>query len=180
MRTIKILSFCLLLSLIAANFQSKEKTSHPDQEIKASSFNLPKDFWEHWSDGKAEISYYKSKILRYGEEREAISTMIFVTEDFSTKTLVKSHFSNKEDPGRLAVIKLNLVEDFQTGVYDYNTMQSIFVSLNSTDRFNKGNTVKVSASSQEWCGNLLSLIHISEPTRLLSISYAVFCLKKKK
>eukprot|EP00658_Telonema_sp_P-2_P056410 TRINITY_DN44864_c0_g1_i1.p1 TRINITY_DN44864_c0_g1~~TRINITY_DN44864_c0_g1_i1.p1 ORF type:complete len:139 (-),score=29.77 TRINITY_DN44864_c0_g1_i1:16-432(-) len=35
------------------------------------------------------------------------------------------------------------------------------------------------------CGNVtwkqyLSLIHISEPTRLLSISYAVFCLKKKK
>src|SRR5678816_4759099 len=31
-------------------------------------------------------------------------------------------------------------------------------------------------------GNMLylSLIHISEPTRLLSISYAVFCLKKKK
>ena len=26
----------------------------------------------------------------------------------------------------------------------------------------------------------LSLIHISEPTRLLSTSYAVFCLKKKK
>ena len=35
-----------------------------------------------------------------------------------------------------------------------------------------------------WAGSLplmaLSLIHISEPTRLLSISYAVFCLKKKK
>src|SRR5674536_280057 len=29
-------------------------------------------------------------------------------------------------------------------------------------------------------GLWLSLIHISEPTRLLSISYAVFCLKKKK
>eukprot|EP00658_Telonema_sp_P-2_P076512 TRINITY_DN6710_c0_g1_i2.p1 TRINITY_DN6710_c0_g1~~TRINITY_DN6710_c0_g1_i2.p1 ORF type:complete len:111 (-),score=25.20 TRINITY_DN6710_c0_g1_i2:100-432(-) len=29
-------------------------------------------------------------------------------------------------------------------------------------------------------GGGLSLIHISEPTRLLSISYAVFCLKKKK
>src|SRR5678815_5124622 len=30
------------------------------------------------------------------------------------------------------------------------------------------------------CDNvqILSLIHISEPTRLLSISYAVFCLKK--
>src|SRR5678815_5800457 len=34
----------------------------------------------------------------------------------------------------------------------------------------------------ELCVSLhgLSLIHISEPTRLLSISYAVFCLKKKK
>src|SRR5674536_339276 len=30
------------------------------------------------------------------------------------------------------------------------------------------------------CPFWLSLIHISEPTRLLSISYAVFCLKKKK
>src|SRR5659263_281449 len=28
--------------------------------------------------------------------------------------------------------------------------------------------------------NYLSLIHISEPTRLGMISYAVFCLKKKK
>src|SRR5678816_2758063 len=28
--------------------------------------------------------------------------------------------------------------------------------------------------------NALSLIHISEPTRLLSISYAAFCLKKKR
>eukprot|EP00658_Telonema_sp_P-2_P021675 TRINITY_DN18643_c0_g1_i1.p1 TRINITY_DN18643_c0_g1~~TRINITY_DN18643_c0_g1_i1.p1 ORF type:complete len:197 (+),score=33.80 TRINITY_DN18643_c0_g1_i1:89-679(+) len=35
---------------------------------------------------------------------------------------------------------------------------------------------------REWTDQLrtLSLIHISEPTRLLSISYAVFCLKKKK
>src|SRR5678815_3139166 len=32
----------------------------------------------------------------------------------------------------------------------------------------------------ELCVDRLSLIHISEPTRLLSISYAVFCLKKKK
>ena len=30
--------------------------------------------------------------------------------------------------------------------------------------------------THEW----LSLIHISEPTRLLSISYADLCLKKKK
>src|SRR5665647_1127310 len=31
-----------------------------------------------------------------------------------------------------------------------------------------------------WCWMTLSLIHISEPTRRTPISYAVFCLKKKK
>src|SRR5678816_4893800 len=30
---------------------------------------------------------------------------------------------------------------------------------------------------RDWWNDKLSLIHISEPTRLLSISYAVFCLK---
>src|SRR5659263_207921 len=34
-------------------------------------------------------------------------------------------------------------------------------------------------SAQVW-NHTLSLIHISEPTRLGMISYAVFCLKKKK
>eukprot|EP00658_Telonema_sp_P-2_P029324 TRINITY_DN22320_c0_g1_i2.p2 TRINITY_DN22320_c0_g1~~TRINITY_DN22320_c0_g1_i2.p2 ORF type:complete len:138 (-),score=53.91 TRINITY_DN22320_c0_g1_i2:113-526(-) len=41
----------------------------------------------------------------------------------------------------------------------------------------------IAATFQKWGYNgtdqYLSLIHISEPTRLLSISYAVFCLKKK-
>ena len=34
--------------------------------------------------------------------------------------------------------------------------------------------------AQRWLQVFLSLIHISEPTRLRRISYAVFCLKKKK
>src|SRR5659263_452292 len=35
-------------------------------------------------------------------------------------------------------------------------------------------------SSPKLMTHMLSLIHISEPTRLGMISYAVFCLKKKK
>ena len=38
---------------------------------------------------------------------------------------------------------------------------------------------ELSAAGVEEPGWYLSLIHISEPTRLLSISYAVFCLQKK-
>eukprot|EP00658_Telonema_sp_P-2_P072074 TRINITY_DN6126_c0_g1_i1.p1 TRINITY_DN6126_c0_g1~~TRINITY_DN6126_c0_g1_i1.p1 ORF type:complete len:1564 (-),score=320.08 TRINITY_DN6126_c0_g1_i1:44-4735(-) len=44
----------------------------------------------------------------------------------------------------------------------------------------KAEEVNVLLSSMMGLLDSLSLIHISEPTRLLSISYAVFCLKKKK
>eukprot|EP00658_Telonema_sp_P-2_P016736 TRINITY_DN16486_c0_g1_i2.p1 TRINITY_DN16486_c0_g1~~TRINITY_DN16486_c0_g1_i2.p1 ORF type:complete len:164 (-),score=45.79 TRINITY_DN16486_c0_g1_i2:12-503(-) len=39
---------------------------------------------------------------------------------------------------------------------------------------------ELSSGINDLMHKMLSLIHISEPTRLLSISYAVFCLKKKK
>src|SRR5664279_2559535 len=41
-------------------------------------------------------------------------------------------------------------------------------------------TQVASSSTQTLRGQLLDLIHISEPTRRTPISYAVFCLKKKK
>eukprot|EP00658_Telonema_sp_P-2_P022551 TRINITY_DN19015_c0_g1_i1.p1 TRINITY_DN19015_c0_g1~~TRINITY_DN19015_c0_g1_i1.p1 ORF type:complete len:102 (+),score=24.52 TRINITY_DN19015_c0_g1_i1:153-458(+) len=43
----------------------------------------------------------------------------------------------------------------------------------------QSSSIRLSLRSLTASSNL-SLIHISEPTRLLSISYAVFCLKKKK
>src|SRR5678815_3999645 len=48
--------------------------------------------------------------------------------------------------------------------------------IQSSARLNKG----AIESCLVYMTLYLSLIHISEPTRLLSISYAVFCLKKKK
>src|SRR5674536_292251 len=53
-------------------------------------------------------------------------------------------------------------------------------ALVPTNPASTASPAKCSCSST-WAVPLnLSLIHISEPTRLLSISYAVFCLKKKK
>src|SRR5678816_746108 len=51
-----------------------------------------------------------------------------------------------------------------------------------TDREKPTYIPRARVTRQRLAGNALylSLIHISEPTRLLSISYAVFCLKKKK
>ena len=39
---------------------------------------------------------------------------------------------------------------------------------------------KFDSFSEHWNPKILSLIHISEPTRQAEISYAVFCLKKKR
>ena len=44
----------------------------------------------------------------------------------------------------------------------------------------KGRAIRFVLLYGAWLVLTLSLIHISEPTRLLSISYAVFCLKKKQ
>eukprot|EP00658_Telonema_sp_P-2_P081349 TRINITY_DN8314_c0_g2_i1.p2 TRINITY_DN8314_c0_g2~~TRINITY_DN8314_c0_g2_i1.p2 ORF type:complete len:178 (+),score=57.03 TRINITY_DN8314_c0_g2_i1:231-764(+) len=52
-------------------------------------------------------------------------------------------------------------------------------STNPVDRNITPDVFSISGGQLRYMGNL-SLIHISEPTRLLSISYAVFCLKKKK
>eukprot|EP00658_Telonema_sp_P-2_P035684 TRINITY_DN25911_c0_g1_i2.p1 TRINITY_DN25911_c0_g1~~TRINITY_DN25911_c0_g1_i2.p1 ORF type:complete len:113 (+),score=33.37 TRINITY_DN25911_c0_g1_i2:176-514(+) len=58
-----------------------------------------------------------------------------------------------------------------------------YLSKVYNDEFLEANdiTIKGTANSDSNSSvSSLSLIHISEPTRLLSISYAVFCLKKKK
>ena len=46
------------------------------------------------------------------------------------------------------------------------------------DRYEIVSKIGAGGMSDVYKAKDLSLIHISEPTRLLSISYAVFCLKK--
>ena len=110
-------------------------------------------FWTHWGDGKAELDGYALVEPRYGEPRNGTAVMIFVTEDFSDSLRVKA------DPGKhpksdvYPVLKLNFVRDFQTGIYDYNTMTSTFVRTEPQGGV-AWPLVKTSFSSQEWCGNV--------------------------
>jgi hypothetical protein len=111
-------------------------------------------FWATWGDGRAEVSSYDLEFRRYGEVRHGSAVAIYVTETFSEEARVKAdpgvHASTDEFP----VMKLNLVQDFPTGIYDYNVMTSAFVAL--TSRWNRpiGSPAKVSFSSQEWCGHV--------------------------
>eukprot|EP00658_Telonema_sp_P-2_P018858 TRINITY_DN17383_c0_g1_i2.p1 TRINITY_DN17383_c0_g1~~TRINITY_DN17383_c0_g1_i2.p1 ORF type:complete len:633 (+),score=124.01 TRINITY_DN17383_c0_g1_i2:116-2014(+) len=58
-------------------------------------------------------------------------------------------------------------------------MVSVYVGSCHHD-WERLNARKTESLHSPYSALILSLIHISEPTRLLSISYAVFCLKKKK
>lgn len=107
------------------------------------------EFWDHWGDGKAELSGYRLVQPRYGASRTGTAVLIFVTEDFSDSARVKA------DPGKhpaadvYPVLKLNAVRKFQTGIYDYSVLASTFA------RVAEGFPVaKISLSSQEWCGHV--------------------------
>ena len=67
-----------------------------------------------------------------------------------------------------------LREDNDKVVSDIKESYEIAVKNNYID-----STLDIYSAAESYLEDL-SLIHISEPTRLLSTSYAVFCLKKKK
>lgn len=107
-------------------------------------------FGDHWYDGKAELDGYRLKVSRYGELRDGTAVMIFVTEPFSESKRVKVDDHRKNPSDVVSALKLNLVRDFQTGIYDYNTMTSVFVRSSDFD------PLKVTFSSAEWCGHVFT------------------------
>lgn len=106
--------------------------------------HLNEDFKSYWYDGEAEISFYELSQSRYGEERKGEMYLIFVTEDFNSQLQVKTEESKSTSESHF---KLNWHQHFPTGIYDYNIMQSTFLSLE-----NQQNATKLVSSMQEWCG----------------------------
>src|SRR5450759_5471145 len=72
---------------------------------------------------------------------------------------------------------LDLALNFTTTITSSARTNSVMTVM-STDRKLWNQTMLSITGEAASCS--LSLIHISEPTRLGMISYAVFCLKKKK
>ncbi len=115
-------------------------------------------FWSTWGDGKAELNAYDLTFPRYNQPRKGVAVAIFVTETFSNTLRVKAD-PGKHGPGdEFPVMKLNLVKDYQTGIYDYNTMLSSFVSLAPVNNRLAATLTKASFSSQEWCGHVYTQI----------------------
>ena len=125
----------LLTMLTACITPEPTKVSTPYQE----------QLKTYWYDGKGEITSYDLKQARYGEMRDGKAVLIFVTEDFSTKTMTKA---DKPAADNISVMKLNSTRKFNTGIYPYSMMNSTFYPFPDGE-----NSVKISTSSQEWCGH---------------------------
>jgi len=115
-------------------------------------------FKEYWFAGKAEINSYSLTQSRYGESHEGKAVLIFVTEDFSKTKQVKLDNPPAKETDKVPVLKMNFTKNFVTGIYPYSMMLSVFtpVSLNQTPH-----TIKLSMSSQEWCGQVYSQVNLS-------------------
>ncbi|MCB9698926.1 MAG: hypothetical protein H6738_19250 [Alphaproteobacteria bacterium] len=107
----------------------------------------PRDFWSHWGDGKAELDGYAYTARRYGELRTGEEIQVWVTEDFTAGQLVKSNGGHGDE---FPVLKLNDIRRFQTGIYDYHLLQSVFVRADGKQAL--GLPVKEVLSVDEWCG----------------------------
>ncbi len=118
----------------------------------------PEPFNEYWYAGKAEINSYNLEQARYGEIRQGDAVLVFVTEPFSKEQQVKLDYpqGNKDE---LPVLKMNALRKFNTGIYDYSLMTSVFTPV-QLEQF--PNTLKANTSSQEWCGQTFTQFNLDK------------------
>src|SRR5260221_12341644 len=76
------------------------------------------EFWKTWGDGQAELAGYDLAYPRYGQLRNGVAVTIFVSETFSNQLRVKADEGKHPVSDQYPVMKLNLIQDFQTGIYD--------------------------------------------------------------
>jgi len=124
-------------------------------------------FEARWRDGRAELDGYRLKVNRYGAPRTGRAVLVYVTEPFSARARVKLDRPELDPRDVVDVLKLNVVRDFQTGIYDYNTMVSTFVR---TDNLKP---LKVSFTSTEWCGNVYAEMRL-DPHRITEQVFSYF------
>ncbi|MCP5048156.1 MAG: hypothetical protein GY940_13375, partial [bacterium] len=91
-----------------------------------------------------------------GEIHGGDAVQVFVTEKMNPDTQVKADHPGTQD---IAILKLNAVRKFFTGIYPYSIMTSIFAPV---DVRNYPLPLKISSSTQEWCGHVYTQMNLNE------------------
>ncbi|MGB3149857.1 MAG: septum formation inhibitor Maf [Maribacter sp.] len=164
----------LLISMVAltasCNEQIKERTNDLAINSTAEKIgeaitkkDLSQEFKEYWYAGKAEITSYKLEQARYGELREGNAVLIYVTEPFLPEKQVKADGNR---PDNIPVLKLNSTKNYLTGIYPYSIMTSSFYPVHDDSH-----ALKLSFSSQEWCGQVYAQLNNKDNFEIMSHSY---------
>ncbi|HLW29977.1 MAG TPA: hypothetical protein VKX29_03905 [Brumimicrobium sp.] len=97
--------------------------------------------------GQAEIATYTLSKARYRENHPGEAVLIFVTEPFLVDRQVKADHPTPENS--VNVLKLNRVDRFITGIYEYSQFTSVF----TPSEIGKAKyPLKITMGSQDWCG----------------------------
>ncbi len=139
-------------------------------ETQTKSFTPDETFSKYWYQGKAELTRYEVEQARYGELHKGEAVIIFVTEDFRQDRHVKLEDYNGDGKSKsLSILKMNFTNRFNTGIYTYSPMTSVFSPL---DIAQFPHSLKVSTSVQEWCGHVYSQINLMKNSyRIQTHSY---------
>ncbi|MFZ4542830.1 MAG: hypothetical protein ACOYOA_02185 [Saprospiraceae bacterium] len=158
-----LLIFIVTLSVFSSCENAKSNVNNKPQSSVDPAFNA------YWYNGKAELNHFLLQQVRYGEIRNGVADLIFVTEPFSRKKQVKLDDASQAGNDVLNVLKLNFSKKFDTGIYPYSILTSVFtpVDLNKDPV-----SVKISTSVQEWCGHVFTQLNLSKNNYLAgSFSY---------
>lgn len=142
---------------------SKDVAMHVSEDRPAPKKAISDEFKKYWYAGEAEISSYSLQQARYGEMREGTAVLIYVTEPFRKAKQVKADGSN---PDNIPVLKLNSTKNYLTGIYPYSIMSSSFYPVHDNQH-----ALKVSFSSQEWCGQVYAQLNNRDVFEINSHSY---------
>jgi hypothetical protein len=109
---------------------------------------------KYWTQGKAEVNVYELSQNRYKNNHPGQVISVFVTEDFLTDKQVKNEYYT--NPNSTWILKNIQLRKFTTGVYDYSLFSSVFTPI---DRNKFPQSLKVTATSQEWCGTIFTQVN---------------------
>lgn len=163
-KTFYILAILLILLQGCSPVKAPVKIAKQPKPIVVRSNN----FEDYWYNHGAEITRYRLEQARYGEIHRGDAVLIFVTESFLPDKQVKA-----DDPEShqkiIPILKLNFTKKFYTGIYPYSIMSSTFTPINIEQY---PHTLKVAASTQEWCGQVYSQLNIrGNIYKILTLSY---------
>ncbi|PWH87061.1 hypothetical protein [Brumimicrobium oceani] len=105
--------------------------------------------------GKAEIATYTLRKARYSEENhQGEAVLIFVTEPFLIEEQVKADSPTPENS--VKVLKMNRIDRFKTGLYDYSQFTSVFTPV---EKYDAMYPLKITMGSQDWCGQSFTQVN---------------------